>query len=304
MEELQTSKKNENMVLTRRRKLVNRAKKGGREMVNGTKKGGRQLVNTANVEHPKNYGRFFFRILPSIIIWNLCAFALYSIFKEFIPTTQIAIIQELASGPWEVFFSIFGIVYAVVVGMQIVESIRRYNSLHALVGQELNAIKDVRDYLIYLKKGDKAIPAIRKSLHKYVKSVIENDWREMISMSRENSFGSSGSDTSHELVQLMKDVRLINTRQETGKIALGLIMNKVSEITTYRTDRYMNSVDRIKYPMHILLSGLSGAIIVILVLMFIEPWWLHFLLFGVTAAGMATLFELILHLDHLAVLNS
>ncbi len=51
---------------------------------------------------------------------------------------------------WEIFFNVFGMLYAVIAGLILVEEFKRFGDLHEDVELELNALQDIRDYLIYM----------------------------------------------------------------------------------------------------------------------------------------------------------
>ena len=54
-------------------------------------------------------------------------------------------IQEMTV--WEIFFSVFGLMYAIMVGLLIVEAHRRWRQLSSAIQGELNAIGDIDDCL-------------------------------------------------------------------------------------------------------------------------------------------------------------
>jgi hypothetical protein len=242
-------------------------------------RGGQDLVRGTKIEPPLNYAKFIKRVFPSVFLWIFLSFILLYILKTFMPEQEIIDIKALTSGPWEAFFSVFGILYAVIIGMLVVEALNHYNNLRSTIEQEINAVQDIRDFLIYLEHDDQARPAIRQSLSSYVKSVMTRDWPKMRSKTDRDRPRSSDSYTCRELYQLMKDIRTIKTNNEgASKIAMELMMNKVSEITTYRTDRFMSAVDHLTFPMRVLLQVFSATIIIFLILMLLEPTWLHCLM--------------------------
>ena len=51
---------------------------------------------------------------------------------------------------WSAFFSVFGIVYAIVAGFLLVTVLTKYSDLCLVIENELNAIETVRDFLTYL----------------------------------------------------------------------------------------------------------------------------------------------------------
>lgn len=58
---------------------------------------------------------------------------------------------------WEIFFSVFGLIYAIVIGLFIVEAHRRARDLAIAVQNELSAIGDIIDFLRYIENGSKKV---------------------------------------------------------------------------------------------------------------------------------------------------
>lgn len=82
---------------------------------------------------------------------------------------------------WEVFFAVFGLIYAIIVGLFIVESYRRWGQLSSIIHGEINAIGDIHDCLSYFdnsKKNLRAKIGITNELLNYVE-IVENDWVRM-----------------------------------------------------------------------------------------------------------------------------
>ena len=251
------------------------------------------------VTKQKVWTNFFSRVSGRIVRWNIYALILWALVYFYLPNVPelektITDLKGMSSGPWEAFFSVFGIIYAIIVSMVIVEALSSFNNLKSLTEQEVNAVEDIRDFLIYLDDDDEARPEIWASLRTYVNSVIKLEWPGM-----RNKGVDVDSDTSPELYQLMKDVRKIRTNEGTGRIVLESIINKIAELTTYRTERIERSVvGYTAYQICVLISSLTMVIGGGLILMFVEPWWVHFLMIVTSVSAMATLYGLILDLNH------
>ena len=259
------------------RKLLTKRKVSTEELVTGLGK----------------FGKFGIEVWQRIVWWNVLGVVFLHVAREYIPHPEPSEMNGIETGPWEVFFSVFGIIYAIIVGMLIVEALRRFNDLTSTTEQEINAVEDIRDFLVYLDDGDEARPAIRASLRTYVNSVVKDEWPNMISIPEKMD-----SDTSPQLYQLMEAVREIRAKEGASKVALESIINKIAEVTTYRTERIEKSAEYIKFPMRLLIIGLSIAVAGGLALMFIEPFWLHLVMMVVTVTAMATLYELVSDLNH------
>ena len=69
--------------------------------------------------------------------------------------------------PWEEFYSVFGMIYAIVSGFLLVEVLNRFNKLSEVVEAELNAISDVRDFLLYVDGQEDIKRSVKKELQEY-----------------------------------------------------------------------------------------------------------------------------------------
>lgn len=63
------------------------------------------------------------------------------------------------------FFTVFGVIYAIVAGFLLVTVLNRYSSLSQTIEDELNAIESIRDFLVYFGPDQgTAAQALRRSL--------------------------------------------------------------------------------------------------------------------------------------------
>lgn len=249
-------------------------------------------------EGKRTWSEFGYKVWRRILWWNTIALVSMHIIREYIiPEAKLEGLVT-SSGAWEVFFSVFGIVYAIIISMLIVEALGRFNNLSSVIEQELNAVEDIRDFLIYLQDDDEARPIILSRLSSYIASVVKCEWPEMRKQPKKKKGEEMDSDTSKELKCLMEAVREIRSNEGAGKVAHEAIINKVAEVTTYRTERIRKSGEYITYPLRILIMGLSVVIAGGLILMFVEPYWVNLLMVICSITAMATLYTLILDLNH------
>ena len=121
-------------------------------------------------------------------------------------------------GIWGGFFTVFGVIYAIVAGFLLVEVLGRYSTLSNTIEAELNAIECLRDYLVYLDDDQNSIKSeIRSSLKSYLISVRDEEWP---AMSEEDSFVDS--DTSDELYAVMRAVKGIVSHADIDSVVLGI----------------------------------------------------------------------------------
>lgn len=85
----------------------------------------------------------------------------------------------------EIFFSVFGVLYAIVVGLLIVDALRRLRDMSATIQDEVNTIEDAYECINYIDhRGDNHVNQRYKkqmveALKEYVNSVINTEWKDM-----------------------------------------------------------------------------------------------------------------------------
>jgi uncharacterized membrane protein len=81
---------------------------------------------------------------------------------------------------WSAFFSVFGIVYAIVAGFLLVTVLTKYSDLNQAIENKLNAIETVRDFLTYLNDEKNEVKmSIKDTLSHYSFSLLNKEWPEM-----------------------------------------------------------------------------------------------------------------------------
>lgn len=173
---------------------------------------------------------------------------------------------------WGVYYSILGVTFAMISGLVLVQSLDRYVNLKMLFQEELNALQDIRDYLIFLDDVPKElITQIKVSLADYVHSLTERDWDEMKLKSVEFS------DTTDEMRNIMKTVDRINidNNNRGQSIALEGILNLIFTITTLRTKRFFAAKEGIHNTVFQLIVLMAGSILAGLMLMSVQHLGLH-----------------------------
>ena len=133
----------------------------------------------------------------------------------------------------ECFFSVFGIVYAIVAGFLLVTVLTKYSDLSLVIENELNAIETVRDFLIYLHDTNKEVKnKINNALSHYTYSLLNKEWVEM-----SDPHEPMDSDTSEELYEIMRNTKEISVDRESDGIVFTAIIENISDITKLRTRR-------------------------------------------------------------------
>lgn len=174
---------------------------------------------------------------------------------------------------WGIYFAVVGVVYAVISGFLLAQLLTRYHQLSNRIHEELNALEDIRDFLIYVDDSTENMAAklkIKIALVEYLRSVIEKEWPLMTSGER-----NIDSDTCEELYRVMRAVERINPVDESDVVALTSIINHISNVTTYRTERLEMVGHGLSGPLRILLYFMSTIISVSFILMAVPSLSVH-----------------------------
>ena len=199
---------------------------------------------------------------------------------------------RMPEGPLEIFFSVFGVVYAIIVGFAMYEALNNYSQIRHHMNSEVNELQDLRDYLMYVDGHEDVTARIAVGLRDYAASVVEQEWPEM---SREHPLDM---DTPDQLYRIMADVKAISPGGEREVLAVERSINTLAQITTHRTNRITASVERLPGLLVQLLAILSLFMIVAFTLISIESSGLKTLLTAANSFGVAFTFFVILDLDY------
>lgn len=217
--------------------------------------------------------------------------------------------SPVSSSLWESFFAVFGLTYAIIVGLFLVESCRRRNELSSIIYSEVNAIGDIHDclgYFIKRGKNKKVIDDIIEKLRNYVQS-IKQDWNIMRDPRSQAGTGEDGKKKSKNRLKMFnyKGVRPIiehvselDVKGEGERHALEIISDRVCDITTYRVNRRELAQHGLTQGLYLLIPFMSVVIWVATLLLPVGNDWVHgFIVFSTTVALIA-LFLLLVDADH------
>ena len=212
-------------------------------------------------------------------------------------TTLVSISEITASvsgqnAPWEEFYSVFGMIYAIVSGFLLVEVLNRFNKLAEVVEAELNAISDVRDFLIYVDGQPKNKEAVKKELQEYVYSVAKVEWRTM-----NDDYAVLNSDTSKELYDIMYAVNELEMSNESDRAALHFLIEKMSSITTLRTERISIANQQLPPRLKHLLVYMSAVLVAAFIINAGMDPWIHCFMVGSITACVHLLYIVITDLN-------
>ena len=181
--------------------------------------------------------------------------------------------------PWEEFYSVFGMIYAIVSGFLLVEVLNRFNKLSEVVEAELNAISDVRDFLLYVDGQEDIKQSVKKELQEYVHSVATVEWSTM-----NDDYAVLNSDTSKELYDVMHAVNKVKVNNESDREALHFLISEMSSITSLRTERISIANQQLPPRLKHLLVYMSVVLVAAFVINAgMEPWIHCFMVGSITA---------------------
>ena len=215
---------------------------------------------------------------------------------------------DIDLGSWSVFYTTYGILYAIIIGFILVGALGRYEQLKLAVDSEINVIQNIRDFLIYFSdstsmeragvKGSRSeqissLLNIRQALYTYVKSVYEKEWLEMSDKTE-----MTDPDSTQELKAVIVSVSKLESQDENDSIALTAIMNLLSDLTNHRAKRIYLSDEEIPPPIMKLLIFMSIFLVAGFFILGVQNMWVHLIMI----ISFSTTIQLIINL--LADLNN
>ena len=195
---------------------------------------------------------------------------------------------EIDLASWAVFYTTYGILYAIIIGFILIGALGRYEQLKLAVDSEINVIQNIRDFLIYFSDSTsiqraelKGSPSeqisvlliIRQCLYKYVKSVYEKEWLEMSDKTE-----MTDPDSTQELKDIIVSVSKLESQDENDSIALTSIINSLSDLTNHRTKRIYLSDEEIPPPIMKLLIFMSIFLVSGFFILGVQNMWVHLIM--------------------------
>ena len=195
---------------------------------------------------------------------------------------------DIDLGSWSVFYTTYGILYAIIIGFILVGALGRYEQLKLAVDSEINVIQNIRDFLIYFSDSTSMQRAeakdsrseqinvllnIRQALYTYVKSVYEKEWLEMSDKTE-----TTDPDSTQELKDIIVSVSKLESQDENDSIALTAIINSLSDLTNHRTKRIYLSNEEIPPPIMKLLIFMSIFLVAGFFILGVQNMWVHLIM--------------------------
>ena len=172
-------------------------------------------------------------------------------------------------GAWGVFYTVFGVLYAIIIGFILISALGKFDQLKLAVDSEVSEIQSIRILLQYFSDNQiEAINNIRKTLFAYVHSIHSIEWDDMIKKDSQPEF-------SEELRNVRDSVSHLKSEDENDSIALTSIINTLSGLTECRTKRISLANEEIPGPIMKLLFFMSIILIFGLIVMGVQNFWVH-----------------------------
>ena len=227
--------------------------------------------------------------LPLLVVGIASAFAVI-LARHYVHYEGI--VEDVSA--WGAFFSVFGVVYAIVAGFLLVSVLTRYGALSQTIEDELNAVESVRDFLVYLR-GEQEAPAraVNRSLAKYVESVARVEWEEMADPTI-----PTNSDTSEELYEVMRSTGAIRVSGERDNAILSAVIGSVSDLAKMRTRRIALANERLPPRLRVLLLFMSLVLSASFVALGVRSSAAHIFMTSSVSMSAYLLYWIIADLDH------
>ena len=172
-------------------------------------------------------------------------------------------------GAWGVFYTVFGVLYAIIIGFILISTLDKFDNLKRSIDSEVNEIQNVRVLLKYFSDSQKeVINNVRKALLSYVNSIHSIEWENMIKKESLPEFSS-------ELENVIESVSHLKSEDENDNIALTSIINTLSGLTECRTKRIYLSKEEVPPPIMKLLIFMSFILVSGFIIMGVQNFWVH-----------------------------
>ena len=193
---------------------------------------------------------------------------------------------------WSVYYTVYGVLYAIIVGFLLVEALSKYNKLSEFMEEEINALQDVRDFSLYLNCQPETSEQILNKLTSYARSVINKEWPQM-----EKGTTVGNMDTTRELYEVLAAITRINVTTKVDELALKILMEKMADITTVRTKRLSVVHQRLPVRLKILLNFMSFILVGGLMMLGVHSVTAHVLMVLSLTASVHLLQIVVMDLD-------
>jgi Protein of unknown function (DUF4239) len=202
------------------------------------------------------------------------------------------LIQDVSA--WGAFFTVFGVIYAIVAGFLLVTVLSRYSALSQTVEDELNAVESIRDFLVYFGSDQQpSAQRIRNSLAEYTNAIATIEWKEM-----SDPATPTNSDTSQELYEIMRRTAEMPLTGERDNSVMSAVIANIADLAKMRTRRIALANDRLPPRLRLLLLLMSVALAVGYYGVGVQSLVAHIFMVSALSVSVYLLFWIIEDLDH------
>ncbi len=202
------------------------------------------------------------------------------------------LIQDVSA--WGAFFTVFGVIYAIVAGFLLITVLSRYSALSQTIEDELNALESIRDFLIYFGSAHtEASRRLRKALADYTGAVATVEWREMA-----DPAAPTNSDTSEELYEIMRCTAKIPVTGERDTSVLSAVIDSVADLAKLRTRRIALANERLPPRLRLLILLMSLALVAGYYAVGVQSLAAHIFMASSLSVSVYLLYWIIEDLDH------
>ena len=196
----------------------------------------------------------------------------------------------------EIFFSVFGVLYAIVVGLLIIDALRRLRDMSATIQDEVNTIEDVWECIRYIDDtGDNQTykEKMVEALQRYVGSVIKKEWDDMKNVKKRKL----EREMPPSLTDVMENIGKIRTDGGRNFIAVQALIGKMADLTSHRSKRRELALQVFHHPLHILIRFMSVVITVGFLFLNVERLSVHIFIVCAIVVSLIWLHVVIRDLD-------
>lgn len=195
---------------------------------------------------------------------------------------------------WGAFFTVFGVIYAIVAGFLLVTVLSRYSALNQTIEDELNAVESIRDFLIYFGSDQQPpLQQMKQSLAAYTNALGTVEWRQMADPTT-----PTNSDTSDELYEIMQCTASLQVNGDRDNSILSAIIACVADLAKMRTRRIALANERLPPRLRLLLVLMSVVLAAGFYVVGVESLAVHVFMASALSVSVYLLYWIIEDLDH------
>ena len=201
------------------------------------------------------------------------------------------IFQDVSA--WSVFYTVFGVLYAILAGFLIMDALSRFNDLKGLIEGEVNSLADISELIVRMNVSEEVKTNVLKGLIRYAEHVISVEWPEMVGAPQRLN-----SQPPKALQDLLDILKAIDTGSKKNELLFSILTDRLLLLGSKRTDRIALTRQKIPFTLSLLLDFMSWTIIAGFIMMKIYGFWVHLVMVATLVVGLRLLNTIIEDIDH------